>query len=257
MKELMTDILAKWNQYWDGGYFLWIFAAALIYLILFHRKKEHIKYVLWYVGVILFLFWCPITAFVIRKCIGADVYWRCVWMLLSVPLTALAITEIISAQKKQLLKVIVTVLTLSIVAVSGKSMMSAGVYETAHNNQKIPYEAVVAVNIVNAHAAGEQVHLATDDYLAAYIRVYDASITMPYGRRGADRLDRNCKKLYNEFLTVEINYKRVAKLAKKTNCNYVVCLVRTPKDIEVMQKYGYEVIGEVGNYRIFTYAETE
>lgn len=40
MKEFMEQIVAFWNNYWGEGLVAWLLLAAVIWLLLFRRKKE-------------------------------------------------------------------------------------------------------------------------------------------------------------------------------------------------------------------------
>ena len=66
MKEFMEQIVAFWNNYWGEGLVAWLLLAAVIWLLLFRRKKETVKYLLFYLAVSLFIFFCPFTAGIIR-----------------------------------------------------------------------------------------------------------------------------------------------------------------------------------------------
>lgn len=252
MKEIIQINLEKWMQYWGDGNYQWLFIAALLYLVIFKRKKEYVKNVLFYVFFVLVLFWFPVTAVIVQKCIEEEVYWRVLWLLLNVPVCSLAIVELVK-DKKRICKFLLVVLSLGIIAVSGKSVLEANVYETAHNHQKIPYDIAVICNIVKEHAGDTEVWLAADEYIATYVRVYDASISMPYGRDKHGSWKKICKKLYNEICSGEKDYELIADYAKELNCNYVVCCVTDENGYFIMEENGYQVIDTMNQYTIFCY----
>lgn len=252
MKEVIQITMERWTQYWGDGNYQWLFIAALLYLFLFKRKKEYIKNILLYVIIVLAVFWFPVTAMIIQKCVGKSVYWRVLWLLLNVPVCSLAIVELVK-DKKHIGKAILLVVSFVMISVSGKSVLEAGVYETSHNNQKIPYDIATICNLIKEHAGDTQVHLATDDYIASYVRVYDASITMPYGRAARGYLNKTCKKLYNEICSGEGDYELVAAYAKEVDCNYVACCVSDENGCSIMEENGYQMIGTVNQYTVFCY----
>ena len=100
MKELINQILNFWSNYWGDSLFLYLLILAAAYLLIFKRKEENVKYVLTYLLIMLFLFFCPLTAAVIQKCIGESVYWRVLWLIPSSPVIALAMTELIRPSEK-------------------------------------------------------------------------------------------------------------------------------------------------------------
>lgn len=244
--------LERWMQYWDGGNYQWLFVAAFLYLIFFKRKKDYVKNILLYVAIVLVIFWFPVTALIVQKCIEEEVYWRVLWMLLNVPVCSLAIVELVK-DKKCIGKFCLLVVSFVMIVISGKSVLEANVYETAHNNQKIPYDIATICNIVKEHAGDTEVWLAADDYIATYVRVYDASISMPYGRGQHGSWKKVCKKLYNEICSGEGDYELVATYAKELNCNYVACCVSDENGCAIMEENGYQIIGTVNQYTIFYY----
>ena len=100
MKELMEQMIAFWNNYWGESLIAWFLLAAVIWLLLFRRKKETTKYMLLYLAVSLFIFFCPFTAKIIQACIGTTVYWRVLWLVPSSPVIAYAMTEFLRERKK-------------------------------------------------------------------------------------------------------------------------------------------------------------
>lgn len=85
MKEMIKKSLGFWNNYWGDSVFPYLLAIALLYLLIFKRKKKTTRYVLGYVFLALFLFFFPYTAKIIQKCIGENVYWRVLWLVPSTP----------------------------------------------------------------------------------------------------------------------------------------------------------------------------
>lgn len=60
MKEMIKKSLGFWNNYWGDSVFPYLLAIALLYLLIFKRKKKTTRYVLGYVFLALFLFFFPI-----------------------------------------------------------------------------------------------------------------------------------------------------------------------------------------------------
>ena len=65
------------------------------------RNKKSTKYLIPYTVVVLAVFFCPISAKVIQKCIGSTVYWRVLWLLPVIPLIASAMTEFLKERKNK------------------------------------------------------------------------------------------------------------------------------------------------------------
>ncbi len=286
MQNVISDMLSAWKGYWGNGFYPWLLLLAIVYLLLFFRKKEAIRQMLFYVGILLFLFFCPVTAWLIQKCVGGDVYWRVLWLLPTVPLLAYGGTALIYGSRDSKLptadeaieaadvqwqsvtnerkaeasrlsvRILLLVLLLAGIAVSGKSLMDAGFYERVHNFQKVPDEAAQICDIINKQKEeGEVIYLAADDNIAAYVRVYDPSILMPYGRGGKGRTTQAARKLYTQLTSGMPVIKKVVKYAKSLECNYLVFPLPSQKKQDYMAMKGYFLIGQVNSYGIFKYVE--
>lgn len=294
MQNVISDMLSAWKGYWGNGFYPWLLLLAIVYLVLFFRKKEVIRQMLFYVGILLFLFFCPVTAWLIQKCVGGDVYWRVLWLLPTVPLLAYGGTALIygsrdsksptadepkeavaDGQKKTAdvqwqsvtnereaeasrfsVRILLLVLLLAGIVVSGKSLMDAGFYERVHNFQKVPDEAAQICDLINKQKEeGEVIYLAADDNIAAYVRVYDPSILMPYGRGGKGRTTQAARKLYTQLTSGMPVIKKVVKYAKSLECNYLVFPLPSQKKQDYMAIKGYFLIGKVNSYGIFKYVE--
>ena len=294
MQNVISDMLSAWKGYWGNGFYPWLLLLAIVYLVLFFRKKEVIRQMLFYVGILLFLFFCPVTAWLIQKCVGGDVYWRVLWLLPTVPLLAYGGTALIygsrdsksptadepkeavaDGQKKTAdvqwqtvtneretevsrfsVRILLLVLLLAGIVVSGKSLMDAGFYERVHNFQKVPDEAAQICDLINKQKEeGEVIYLAADDNIAAYVRVYDPSILMPYGRGGKGRTTQAARKLYTQLTSGMPVIKKVVKYAKSLECNYLVFPLPSQKKQDYMAMKGYFLIGQVNSYGIFKYIE--
>lgn len=267
MTERMNLIFSTWNSYWGNGIYQYLLLAALLYLLICRRHRKSTRQTIPYMLLFLLLFFFPVTAAVIQKCIGADTYWRVLWLLPTGPVIALAAVEFLSVpvsilqskcsarQKSPLPVVLLLVLTIPTAFLCGRGMLQSGNYVRVHNYQKVPQEVAHICNLVSEHAQGEPIKLASDEHIISYVRVYDASIQMPYGRRGDGASGEAAKELYEHMYTNTYKYARIAKLAKKTGCNFIAIVLTKDSAVETMAKHGYQQIGTVNSYGIFQLTE--
>ena len=201
MKRALLASLDAWQKYWGNGFYVYLLLAACLYFLVFGRKKERSRILSGYIVVFLAVFFCPVTAYIIQKCIGRSVYWRVLWILPAVPLIAYAGTCLI---KK----------------------------------------------------VGATRPLATDYKIASYLRVYDPSIKMPYGRGGKGASGKKAARWLHKQLVAEVPViKKVVKNAKRLKCNYLVFPVPSKKKQLYMETKGFYLIGQVNEYGIFKYYE--
>ena len=62
-------------------------------------------------------FFFPISAWILQKCIGAEVYWRVLWVVPVVPLLAYVGTRLVRMPKKRIAQAAVLVIMLGVTAV--------------------------------------------------------------------------------------------------------------------------------------------
>lgn len=254
MSSVLTWIVSNWKLYWGDGFYQYLLLISVIYLLFQKRKEKNTKYVLIYSILLLAVFALPITAAIIRACIGEEVYWRVLWLLPTIPLIALAAADFLKKRKSRLLQTACLLIFTGIIAISGKGMFQADNYFKADNPQKVPSEVAYICNLVNekAEEAGlSEIRLAADEHISSYVRVYDASILMPYGRRGKGALDKYALVLYQQINSSEPSFKRIANCAKHTGCNFIILDLRGESPMDIFEEYGYTKIGELHNYAIF------
>lgn len=107
--------------------------------------------------------------------------------------------------------------------------------------------------ILNRRSSEDALTVA-DNHMASYLRVYDASIQLDFGRDGKGRRSGNGKRLFNSLNVADPDYGLVAKHAGKENCEFLVFQVPSERADEIgqiMKKYGYERISAINNYNIF------
>ena len=139
----------------------------------------------------------------------------------------------------------------------GTGLNKDGFYKKVQNVQKIPDEVVSICNLINEQKEeNEEIYLATDDKIASYVRVYDPSIKMPYGRGGKGASGKKAARWLHKQLVAEVPViKKVVKNAKRLKCNYLVFPVPSKKKQLYMETKGFYLIGQVNEYGIFKYYE--
>jgi hypothetical protein len=258
MKTIVTWVISNWNLYWGDGYYQYLLLISVLYLLIQRRKEKNTRQVLIYSLLLLVIFALPFTAAVIRACIGEEVYWRVLWLLPTVPLIALAAADFLQKRSSKLLQILLLAACTAAIAVSGKGMFQADNYFLADNPQKVPSEVAYICNLIQEKADESgisEILLATDEHLSSYVRVYDASIHMPYGRRGKGALTKTARGLYRQINADEPSFKKIAKYAKRLGCNFLVVDLKDSDVLDTFAKYGYTKIGELHNYTIFELSE--
>lgn len=250
MRAIFEQTVQFWQNYWGSSIFPWLLGIVVLYLLVWKRKNRYTKYILGYLAVALFIFFCPVTAKIIQKCIGELVYWRVLWILPSAPVLAYGMTEFLK-DRKGLLQFVCVLLCGGMIILCGKEFYREGYYKKVHNYQQVPDEVAGICELVKADAGEEEICLAADNYISPYVRVYDPSITMVFGREGRGNGKKRSVHLYQEINSPAIDYGNLGRYGNKINCGYLVASVASEEQKSQLKKWGYTEIGTVGNYGVY------
>lgn len=255
MREIIECTIASWNAYWGESRYVWLLCAAFVCLLFFCRKNEDVKDMVRYLLFMTIVYFCPITAAVIQKCVGALVYWRVIWLFPVAAVLAYAAVLVVRKVPIKMFRFVCIALFACLIGFSGMSVRQAGNYVIAANRQQVPDEVAQISRILVENRTSEESLVAADDHIASYLRVYDASIKMVYGRRGDGAASKRAFSLYENVVSPEPDYQTIADIAKQESCELLI--FRVPKEgvIDEMEKYGYHLIGSVEDYGIFQICE--
>lgn len=281
MGAQIAQSLSTWHSYWGESGYPFLFAAALLFLCVrmlrrmdwktdrassrtrkmrgsvkrpanaaTEKKSDRIGVLAVYTATVLFLFFFPISAMIIRKCVGADVYWRVLWILPVIPVIAYGGTCFVQLARKKAVQAVFLVVVLAGIMFSGTSVYE-GNYIRTHNHQQVPDEVAHVCNLINAHRGDGEALLATDNNLSPYIRVYDPSITMIYGRLGRGAQTKEDKEIYKKINVEQAEYSEIAQRVKERGCNYLVICVYNEEQEREIEAEGYVLLDYVNQYGVF------
>ncbi|MBE5883477.1 MAG: hypothetical protein E7291_03490 [Lachnospiraceae bacterium] len=237
----MVEIFQK---YMGTGLILILFAAAVIYLLLYEKRKP-VRILLVYVPIlVLLIFFNPLFYRFFSFMVEDEIYFRLGWLL---PVTVvLAYTVIVIYQKMQGKKQLVFALVAAIVLiVSGKLVYSSQLYSRAENPYHVPQKVVDICDAIELE--GREVMAAFPGEFLLYVRQYSPFVCMPYGR---EVIMGQYNELYTLMMSDEIDVERLATLAKQYLCHYIIL----PEDkllLGDMEEYSYEVFANMHGYVIY------
>lgn len=260
MSEIIKNTWETYLQFKGVGMHLGLYFAAVLFLnILSKSKKEKENSSLLSGHSLLFwgIFFFPVTAkVIIDYCIGDSVYWRMFWIL-PFPIViayafALSLKQVHITWKRYGLVLCMA----AAIMVTGTLVYTPENFSGAENRYRIPQVVVDVCQIVNEDARENNLEerkvVAVNDLLP-YIRQYDGSIRMPYGRNGPKEgkfQNKNCKRIYNAINSPEVDFKKLLEYAKKEHCNYLVYFSTEEADA-ALGRLGCQAVGDTGQYRVF------
>lgn len=241
-----------WRRFWGEGFFFLPVLAAYIYLALRKRRAPFVKELLIFSGLLLMFFFLPPVYAVIRRMTGESVYWRLLWVLPFFPLTACAAVHLSREAGTVVLRAVLILAACVCIALSGKSILAGNTYERVHNNQQVPDLAAGLCAMIDADREGREVLVAANDTLAAFIRVCDPALLMPYGRAKHGAATREAVWVYTLLNQApDCDWRLLARKADTAGIDYLIAASPTKKGIRYLRRRGYEILGSVEDSTVF------
>lgn len=231
--------------------FLIVFLVLLIVLLLRYTGDKKIRLLGWGCLLLLFAGFFYPTAMLIQKCIGIDVYWRFFWLLPVNYVLAYGLVRIFTqGGKKHVRDVLFACAVLLCLLGSGKCILNSENYSVPQNSYEISQITVEFADAILEHAdEGEEIKAIFPPEYVTSVRVYDARIKLLYGRKNRSKAAKRAIACYESARSSK-SHKRICRIAKKQNCNFIVYPCYENTDAYFAGK-GYIKVATVGWYGIY------
>ena len=254
MQDFFTIAKTDFLDTFQGA---WIFPLLLIVLVfILWKEKDDMRKLLLGVLPLLFLFiyWCPLTGMLFMKLLGENVYWRILWLILLAVLIPYGFCLVISKLKGWMRQVVFLV-GVAVIVLCGTPLLKSEEFQTSTNIYKIPQNVVAVCDLLPGN-----VHALVSNRLMPYIRLYDPSITLEFGRNalaynGIENPTGN-QILYAEAQKEEIDVPALAPLAKEEGCTFLV-FSNSHTYSDDWEAYGYKEYGHTDEFTIFVDTDYE
>lgn len=242
----------------EGKGFLWVlFAAGFILMILRVRRRPEASYLVWYTIIVSVLMFNPLTGSLLGK-VGLDeVYWRMMWLIPITPVIAMAVAGadnyVLDLSKKKPSEktskwvrfAIAVVCSIAVVA-CGKWVYIERDFDFKKNVYKLPDDIPQVGRILKNGSK-----MIGEDSVMEWIRVYDATIRLPYGRQDLHFTHNDHQEELMQIFHEEVwSAKKVCTAARDNHCKYIVASVDRQID-GAMADYGYEEKTRTEKYIIY------
>lgn len=246
---MWDKVVSLYHSYAGTGFMLGIYLLSAIYLFAAEKKKNVRIYFLYVPLGILILFFNPLFAWVVYSFVGEEIYYRVLWTLPVVVTIAYAAVKLIREQSGKT-RVIVFAAVLGMILLGGRLTYRNPYFSVAENVYHMPDTVVEICDAI--HVEGREVMAAFPIEMLQYVRQYDSSVCMPYGREMT--VDRwviwHADELYTEMNREVYDVEKIAALAKERQCHYVI--VGQDKELQGrFEDYDYELKGTVEGYQIY------
>ena len=278
MTATFMEVMENQTGYFGEGWQYPIFAIALAALLILWRRRDAAIATL-YTVIMLVVIYCPLTADILMRFLGDNVYWRMFWLLPIIPILGVAMVEFIPLTINAFYAMakrkaddtghksggrFITILAVALVlAIYGGLLYGGGyfVYQDgnvtwAKNLEKLPPEVIDVVDALNVDYEAEPVgekKLAAVGTIVPFIRQYDSTILLSYGRSTIQKEKKTGAKgqLYLQLTTEEQpDYDLIEELLTKTKATYLIIADNMSVRSVKMSDHGYEVIYDNGAYTL-------
>ncbi len=246
------------KEYFGSPAFLVLYLAALTYLGVTEKKKEVRIGLVYYPVLLLLLFLLP----PVRKLFAAvmhdgSIYYRLLWLLPAGLTVCYAGGKVVSSLKNKLIGVLAAVLCLGIIAATGDYIYDNPYFSPAENRFHIPGAVQLICDEISI--PGREVRAAFPPHQVMFVRQYDPTILMPYGRNmqveGWDRTEEQAF-FYAAMAEPVIDCETVAGYAVLTGTQYVIVHMYQPLE-GTFEEFGYQAVANVDDYVIYCNTESE
>ena len=257
MKVDTQEIISQmYDKYTGNSFHMVLMAIAIIYLLVTARKrKENIVFLVFTLLFTLLYCW-SFTAKILQNLIGYLVYWRMFWLLPEILVIAFSGASLLGHLKKYKSAQLVTLAVLLVlIGVGGSCIYAQGYFQEADNLYKLPYPTTEICDAITTDAQKEGI----DDILAVvpnnllcYVRQYDTSIKLPYGRdvfRGRG-LSHNHEAIYSQMSSDDADPETLDWVLRKEGCNYFVW-DKSADAISQFEGYEFVLIAQFDGYYVF------
>lgn len=176
---MWNDAVELFVTYMGSGIIVSWFVISLIYLFLKEKDSSKRIIFLYFPVLVLFLYFNPLFVRVVYGIIGEEIYYRFLWIIpmsVTIAYTAVSIWERLEKGFQGIFAVVCVLL----IGVSGKFIYANVHFSVADNLYHIPE---TVVKICDAIAVeGREVTAAFPREMVQYVRQYDSTVCMPYGR---------------------------------------------------------------------------
>lgn len=254
MTEIFANALKMFSRYIGDGLYMLLFLLALLAVCIFAKGQKQRPFLRGYFILMQIIYWCPISAYVISEFgIGQGVYWRMLWLLPTVLVTAWGLTLLIERMKKIPLKLAGVLLASALLIFCGNSMYKNGLFQESPNSYKLPTEVFGICDTILKDAQNTSVKAVMPNDLVCYVRQYTSEIHLSYGRDGEKDKHFDTPEDLILFDIMNNSYQDPRTLAegvRLAGCNYMVLYASDSRN-DFMADYQITELTRVNHYVVY------
>lgn len=252
---MWNSIIELFQNYMGTGLLIGWFLLSVIYL-LWNEKRKQMRILFVYMPLILLLlFFNPLFAKVVYRLGDSEIYYRILWLIPMTVIIAYA-GVLFYGKKKGRARILTAAVLAVLIIVSGNYVYDDVFFRKAENQYHVP---TAVVDICDAiRVEGREVLALFPADMVQYVRQYDPTICMPYGRE--QTVDRwgYYNELYSIMEAEVVDAEKLSYLAKQqgpgetlgAGCHYII-LPQTKAVKGSLLEQGYILFGSMDGYDIY------
>ncbi|MBQ7920119.1 MAG: hypothetical protein IJ324_09305 [Lachnospiraceae bacterium] len=250
---MWNDAVELFVTYMGSGIIVGWFIISLLYLFIKERDSSKRILFLYFPILILLLYFNPLFVNVVYGIIGEEVYYRFLWIVPMTITIAYTVTCIYASLQRAARGIFVGC-CIVLIAVSGRWIYSNEYFSVAENVYHIPETVVKICDTIAVE--GREVTAAFPREMVQYVRQYDSTICMPYGREVLVSRWGNGHPILDMISSGEINVDEFVFWTKDKEygsdrpCNFII----VPEEIEFigdLEAYGIVLYDTIDGYDIY------
>lgn len=256
MSEVVRTTLSIYKAY-GGGSMMTVFAvAAMVYLWITEEKKEIKLLFVYLTATIGALFFFPLFAYAaMHFFLDSGVYYRLLWLIPMGMIVSYAAVKAVSQIELKRKRVLTGILLALFMMQSGSLIYRNAMVTRAENLYHLPASVLAVADVM--HVEGRDVKAVVPGEMLQFIRQYDVSIQLAYGREAlVDGWSSN--PLYDAMEATPVRSFAITDYAKQQGVEYIVLRVGTPiVGTNPIEHYEFSYLTTTENYDIYIFDRAE
>lgn len=237
------NAVSLFSEYMGNGLLLIFYLAGTVYLYVTENRRIYRLVFVYLPALILLFFFNPLFYRMFYRLLEGEIYYRILWLLPVSMGIGFTVVSIVS-KLQGIRRVFFIALSIVLISMGGSFMFSNPFFSKAENPYHVPQTVVELCDALRVE--GREVMVAMPMEFVNYVRQYDATICMPYGRTADLYFDELGFMLEQEELEVP----KIVEKARQRSCHYIV-LAQSKKNHNEFLDYEYEAIRVVNGYVIY------
>lgn len=245
---MWSEIVLLFKNYIGNGFAAGLFAVSVLYL-LFVEKDRAKRIILLYISLaVTALFFCPLFAAVVFRCLDPATYYRILWLTPMTAVIAYAGVRLVMGCSKKWMKVAVALSVCTAIVLTGDYTYDNPFFRPAENRFHVPQTVALVCDAIIVE--GREVRAAFPDEMIPFVRQYTGNIRMPYGREIQVEHWGYNNELYDALREESLDCEKIAALAAAQECHYII-INEAKKGQENFEGTGYHYVETVAGYCIY------